>query len=142
MKKTRFVVIIGGILRLPSRRAESISVRLTRWVAILCECCIVMLTRATLVAHKSVAHHFCHHYVYYLNRVLLTETHVLPEMGGLSLPFCLDTRRNNSRAMCHLYRVISRLIALFSYFWFVSRVAQDLPLYIAIITGLDPPPSK
>lgn len=44
--------------------------------------------------------------------------------------------------MCHLYRVISRLIALFSYRRFISRVAQDPPIVThAIIMAFYPPPS-
>ncbi|KYN45430.1 hypothetical protein ALC56_00124, partial [Trachymyrmex septentrionalis] len=44
----------------------------------------------------------------------------------LSFPSRLDTRRNNSRSVCHLNRVLSRLITLFSYYSDSYLASQDL----------------
>jgi len=52
-------------------------------------------------------HHFCHHYVYYPNRALLTEMHVRAEVGGLSL-FFFSSRRTSKQ----LVPLISRYIKI------------------------------
>lgn len=90
-----------GILRLPNRKMIRLVIRLgTRDVW--CGAHRDAFRERCIVTARAMLHHFCHHYVDYPNRALLTEAHVHTEVGGLPLSSPFSSRHTSKRLALHV----------------------------------------